>query len=289
MLMQSSGLTQWYPEHILISALSNGVCLMNEAIKPKLCDLIVFAGQSNMAGRGIVTPEHPEKAPCVPEGHGYEYRAISAPGILCNATEPFGVNENSEDGINDGSKKTGSMVCSFINAYYEQTGVPVMGISTSKGGSALAEWQPGTAYHRDLLQRIADAEEYLRTENIAVRHRYFAWCQGETDGDIGTSVEEYKRVFRTLTCSITALGFEKLLLIGIGRCNIPGSFDRYDEVIRWQHELAAELEEVLLVSDSFAGMRERGLMKDSFHYYQAGYNECGREAGMNAGRLAGRV
>jgi hypothetical protein len=34
-----------------------------------------------------------------------------------------------------------------------------------------------------------------------------------------------------------------------------------------------------VVSRSFETMKVRGLMKDAFHYYQAGYNETGRTAG----------
>ncbi len=37
-----------------------------------------------------------------------------------------------------------------------------------------------------------------------------------------------------------------------------------------------------MVSRCFPTMRDHGLMKDEFHCFQAGYNEAGREAGMNA-------
>ena len=59
-------------------------------------DLIVFSGQSNMAGRGCVSEQWPQRAAIVTEGAGYEYRAISAPDILSEVIEPFGVNENKE-------------------------------------------------------------------------------------------------------------------------------------------------------------------------------------------------
>ena len=39
---------------------------------------------------------------------------------------------------------------------------------------------------------------------------------------------------------------------------------------------------MVLVSDGFYGMRTRGLMKDSYHYYQQAYNEVGTEAGTAA-------
>ena len=39
----------------------------------KTIDLFLFMGQSNMAGRGIVTKEHGEGVPCLIQGAGYEY------------------------------------------------------------------------------------------------------------------------------------------------------------------------------------------------------------------------
>ena len=49
----------------------------------------------------------------------------------------------------------------------------------------------------------------------------------------------------------------------------------------YQTELCRDTENVVLVFTSFAGVADRGLMKDEFHYYQAGYNEVGEEAAMN--------
>ena len=85
-------------------------------------DLIVFAGQSNMAGRGDA-----EDAPeCLP-GAGYEYKAVSAPEDLIPIQEPFGLHEDRENGLSDrtedgGTKRSGSMVTALVNEYYRQTG-----------------------------------------------------------------------------------------------------------------------------------------------------------------------
>ena len=102
----------------------------------KTVDLFLFMGQSNMAGRGIVSEKWAQPAPQIMEGAGYEYRAISAPDKLYPLTEPFGRQENAEDGINDGNMKTGSLVTAFVNACYQKTGVPIVGVSASKGGSS---------------------------------------------------------------------------------------------------------------------------------------------------------
>lgn len=41
-------------------------------------------------------------------------------------------------------------------------------------------------------------------------------------------------------------------------------------------------EDLILVSTEFASFRALGLMKDSYHYYQEGYNRVGTHAGANA-------
>ena len=127
----------------------------------KTVDLFLFMGQSNMAGRGIVSEKWAQPAPQIMEGAGYEYRAISAPDKLYPLTEPFGRQENAEDGINDGNMKTGSLVTAFVNACYQKTGVPIVGVSASKGGSSILQWQPGTPYLSDTLRRLAKARRFL--------------------------------------------------------------------------------------------------------------------------------
>lgn len=92
----------------------------------EIYDLILFAGQSNMAGRGIVTDKWPQKAPVLVKGAGYEYRAITAPDRLCPIEEPFGADENNPDGIFEPGMKTGSMVTAFVNEYYKLTHVQVL-------------------------------------------------------------------------------------------------------------------------------------------------------------------
>ena len=82
-------------------------------------DFFAFMGQSNMAGRGIA-----EQAPAVPQGHGYEFRAISDPTTLHPITEPFGKDENLLSGIYEPGMKTGSLVSAFVNSCYQQTGLP---------------------------------------------------------------------------------------------------------------------------------------------------------------------
>ena len=132
----------------------------------EIYDLILFAGQSNMAGRGIVTDKWPQKAPVLVKGAGYEYRAITAPDRLCPIEEPFGADENNPDGIFEPGMKTGSMVTAFVNEYYKLTHIPVLAVSASKGGSSISEWQGNNDFLSDAIARYRKATEYAQKNHI---------------------------------------------------------------------------------------------------------------------------
>lgn len=118
----------------------------------KTVHLVLFMGQSNMAGRGEA-----EEAPGVSEEAGYEYRAVSDTECLYQIEEPFGAAENDKTGVYEPGMKTGSMVSAFVNAYYEAVKIPVVGVSCSKGGSSIAEWMQEVLIIRMLLEEQRDA------------------------------------------------------------------------------------------------------------------------------------
>lgn len=244
----------------------------------KEVDLFMFMGQSNMAGRGVRNAEHPEPPDEIAGGAGYEYRAVSAPGRLFPVCEPFGRNENRSGGIDDGDMKTGSMVTSFINAYYDAAGVPVAGVSASKGGSRICQWQPGGAYLTDAVERLKNAVSFLEGNGYIIRHKYMLWCQGESDGDVKTTQSDYCVMFENMLSKMLENGIEKCFMVRIGEYNGPENYN-YREIRNAQDKIARENENVIMVSTAFVTMKERGLMKDSFHYFQQAYNEVGAEAG----------
>lgn len=251
-------------------------------------DLFLFAGQSNMAGRGITSQQWRETAPEGIPGAGYEYRAVSDPERLSVVKEPFGVNENDPKGIYEPGMKTGSMVTAFINAYYLKTGMPVLAVSASKGGSSIEQWQGTEDYLTDAIRRFRKAEGYVEEKQLLIRHRYVAWCQGETDGDLGTDPAIYKERFENMFDQLKKEGIETCFLIAIGEYNGDKGFD-YSKIRQAQIELAKEIPEIELVCDDFHTMRARGLMKDDFHYYQKAYNEAGRTAGNKAGAFVNQL
>ena len=247
-------------------------------MKDKTIDLIMFMGQSNMAGRG-----DGRKAPAVEPGTAYEYRAVSAPDRLFPLSEPFGVLENDETGVYEPGMKTGSMVSAFVSACYRQTGVPIVGVSCAKGGSSVTEWLPGTAYYGDVSRRMRRCERWLLSEGYEIRHRLMVWCQGCTDGDHGMGQAEYREHTRSfLKAFMKDCGLETCFLIQIG--NHRDEPLLYVPMQQAQEELAAQEERIVLVSRQFKTFAARGLMKDEFHYLQEAYNLVGDEAGNNAGR-----
>ncbi len=241
-----------------------------------LVDLLIFMGQSNMAGRGDAAA-----APAVTPGMGFEYRAVTAPEQLFPLQEPFGFNENDPAGVNEPGMKTGSMVSAFVNACTKKSGVPIVAISCAKGGSSIAEWLPGTPYYQDALRRARRCRRWLGDNCFTVRHSAMVWCQGCTDGDLHTRKAVYKlETDRMLHEFLFEAGLETCFLIQIGNQRDDPAL--YVPIQQAQEELADVYDDIVLVSRKFKTFAAKGLMKDPFHYQQPAYNQVGREAGRKA-------
>ena len=234
-------------------------------------NLFLFIGQSNMAGRGDY-----RKAPKAISDNLYEFRAISDPTKLYPVAEPFGVNENLIGGIDDGVKKSGSLVTSFMNKLYSLTKTPIVGVSASKGGSTISEWQidSNSGYLKDAINRLAKAKEFIKDD---LNHTYALFLQGESDGDKGTSKDEYIRLFNNMYSHLRGAGVEALFLIEIGRLNIKGQEKRYDEI----RDAQRNLEGISIVSSLLINEP----MKDEFHFFQESYNKLGEDAAKNVAKL----
>ncbi|WP_099467262.1 sialate O-acetylesterase [Konateibacter massiliensis] len=240
----------------------------------KTIDLVLFMGQSNMAGRG-----NAQEAPAVPSGYGYEFRAVSDSSMLYDITEPFGVNENKINGIDEPHMKTGSLVSAFVNAYYEATSIPIVGVSASKGGSSINEWQPGGNYLTDAIERLNAAKEFLLQNNYQIRKTFMVWCQGETDGDNAMPEAEYKTKLKAMLDTMLQTHVEICFLIRIG--NHRDDSQKYVPIQNAQTDFCNSYKKAVLVSTKFDTMAALHMMKDPFHYKQDAYNTVGQEAGEN--------
>ena len=243
-------------------------------------DLILFAGQSNMAGRGCAA-----EATACPEEAGWAYRAVSAPDALYPIGEPFGRDENVPGAIDDGEKKTGSMVSAFAAAYHRLSGRQVVCVSASQGGTSSQEWADGLA--ADAAARLARAQGYLRAIARPVQRTFVLWCQGETDGDHAVTAAQYRGRFERIWARLRQAGAERCGLIEIGHFNrrvfpqglygLTGEqLDAQYAVIRAaQRQIVREVDGVFLAG-SFEGHEAE--MKDEFHYRQSAYNAVGAAA-----------
>jgi hypothetical protein len=251
--------------------------LSNQEKQNNIVDLVIFMGQSNMAGRGNAS-----ECPNIPKGVGYEFRAISDPTKLYDIAEPFGVNENNPEGIYEPGMKTGSLVSSFILSYYQATQTPIVSVSASKGGSSINQWQPGGNFLEDTIARLNKTRSYLLANSYAIRKTFMVWCQGETDGDNNMSETEYKPKLKSMIDTMFHHGIEVCFIIRIG--NHRDNPSQYDTIKRAQANFCNENEKVYLISTKFDQMAQLDLMKDPFHYYQPAYNMVGTEAGSNAAK-----
>lgn len=238
-----------------------------------IVDLVIFMGQSNMAGRGVAA-----EAPIVATNNGYEFRAISDPTKLYDIIEPFGENENNDLGITEPGMKTGSLVSAFAQAYYNVTKVPIVGVSAAKGDSSINEWQSGTRFLEDAINRFAKAKVFLTDNGYTIRRQFMVWCQGEADGK-NMPVDQYKNKLQKMMEIMTSKGVEECFLIQIGHNrDFPG---QYDAIQKAQVDFCMAQEKAILVSTKFAQMDPDKMMKDFVHYTQTGYNIVGTEAGLN--------
>ena len=245
----------------------------------KIVDLFLFIGQSNMAGRGATSTVWPSSAPTLYPCAGLEYRAISSPTRLYPIAEPFGLNENKTGGINDGSSKTGSMVTAFVNTYFTKTGMQVVGVSASEGGTNIGQWASGSDRLNDAIQRLSNAVSFLTGKGYTIRHKYMLWCQGESDTRAGITPEQHKTYFDGIQSALLSAGIEKCFMVRIGEYN--GTEYDYTPIINIQTQIAQTDPDVVMATTILASFKDRGMMKDEWHYYQAAYNEMGWYAGAN--------
>lgn len=77
------------------------------------------------------------------------------------------------------------------------------------------------------------------------------------------------------------LGIDQCFVVNIGQYN--GEEHDYTKIHQTIDEAVKSEPYATMVSDAYWGLREKNMMKDSYHYVQAGYNLVGKDAGSNVG------
>ena len=252
-------------------------------------DVVLFIGQSNMAGRG-----NSAQASKVEAGHAYEFRAVSDPTKLYPLQEPFGAAENNAaSGVSE-NKKTGSLVSAFCESYYSVTGAPLVAVSCAKGGEAIDFFDVGGTPYADACARVLAAQNFLKAgyeageERYVLGDTYVVWLQGESDGDRGTTADSYVQALDRIVHGFRAdVGCKQFFVIPIGGYNgADGKRKAQYNAIRDAQILYCDESAVAtVVSRRLFDLYSYGYMKDEFHYTQEGYNIVGADAGANMGRF----
>ena len=258
--------------------------------QPKLteADVFIFMGQSNMAGRG----EAADSIECG-EGHGYEFRAVTgsnASGWLYPVEEPFGNTENNEalsDGVGNDGNKSGDSVAAFCEAYYTETGVPVVAVSASVGGSSIYHWSPTSSsydYFNEAARRLTACVDYLVASNVNVRHVNMVWCQGCSDaGQVASGKMNYVNSLKKIVTAMQSLNGR-----GIERCFIMTLSEYSGGAVSQNKAALADIQINLCNTDDnfvLASIKFRGVpaeLRDDPHFHQGVYNVAGWDAGKNA-------
>lgn len=272
---------------VLILVLSLCACNPTEEKKDTDCvDVFIFMGQSNMAGRGI---QYEESIPCA-EGHGYEYRAVSGndtDGWLYPVKEPFGKtegNEQMEDVGGSGDKKSGSMVSSFCENYYETCGVPIVAISASVGGTSIQLWGEGTTFFKESRRRLDSCLDYLQSVGTRVRHINMVWCQGETDGQLIPQGFDYaaalKDMFTAFRGTKEGRIVENCFIVTPSEYSSGKINENKVAISNIQINMCETENNFVLASVKFRNVPLE--LRDDPHFYQGVYNVVGWDAGARA-------
>ena len=236
-------------------------------------DLVIFAGQSNMSGRG----GNAKAAPGVAADTGYEFRIGTCPTGLYPVTEPFGIYSNGYL-CDPPALRSGSLVSAFMNSYYRGCGVPAMGFSAARGGSSIGYWQSAPV-QAELVSKYDTICAWCSANHVFIRRKYVVWLQGETDGVANISKEAYRAGLVNVFSSLFAKGLEQVFIIPIGQyVGLPGT---YDKVRAADMELCASDARFTLGSDAL-GQLPPTYIPDGCHYNQSALNMAGSQCGSVA-------
>lgn len=241
-------------------------------------DVFLIAGQSNARGKGEAAD-----APAVPDGVAYEWTGEG----LAHLEDPIGDDHSPGDPF-------GSAWPAFATTYHESTGRESTYVPAAVGGTALLAAVDGPASNhwdvtaespllRRAVQRTWDCLSHLRaTGDSDPVFRGVLWSQGEKDAqaiDDGTvGAPDYRSGLRELVRAFRREFDRPDLPVFVFQTGHAASGDTpgFEAVRGGQADLAAGDDAVHLVFDGTATFPDRGLMRDEFHYTQAGYNEMGR-------------
>lgn len=235
-------------------------------------DIIVFAGQSNMTNVGRAT-----QAPKVTSGTAYE--AIPKKSKISPLTEPFGVGQFKTNAKK--STQGATLASAFANAYYKQTGTPILAMNTAKGGTSIGEWSD--SYYKNIVKDVKSMEKLLKKKGLKKGHVYVVFYQGENDAMNSIVSYNYRSHMELFMKNLQAnCDVARCFVIRIS--NDIRNTDSYDTIAAVQTKLCMEDSRFVMVSTIGSGFTSSYYQSDGIHLNQKGLNKVGTQAGKMAGK-----
>lgn len=258
-------------------------------------DVIVFAGQSNMTGNGDAA-----SAPRLTDGAGYAYHPVTQKKSLTPLEEPFGRGED-DSYFQNADYARGSMVTAFVNSYYRQTKTPVIAVPAASVGTGSVSWVENR--YRGVIQRTNAAVKLAKKQGLTVRHIFIVWMQGENDAFAQMSGEMHRRNLSSFYEKVSKkTDANAFMIISIPSyyngsvqrfpslaMEVDKGFDigkQYRVIQNAQRQLCKKKQDFYLISTKASSLGPSYLRSDGIHLTQGALNIVGKDAGMNAGKIA---
>ncbi|MCR5417724.1 MAG: Ig-like domain-containing protein [Lachnospiraceae bacterium] len=265
-----------------VSMTVNGVKTVYDVVIGDSVDIIVFAGQSNMAGAG----GDYIAAPIPTKGTAYEYNLAQGDDRkLLPMQEPFGNGVNRARMVNGKYMSGNGTLCSsFAKAYYKYTKVPIVGIPAAWGGTTTKHWLK-EGMLTQTCKRLKNAKKYLKKNGIKVRHIYVLWYQGESDAMYKVSGDTYIKNMKKIWKKLKKQGAEKMFVIKIAdQLGVPGESNTIKSA---QKKLCKKNKDFILATNAASNMSNKlNYYADVVHLNQKALNKVGEKAGNTAGKYA---
>lgn len=207
--------------------------------------IFVLAGQSNMAGRGLVEPQD-----TIPDGR---ILTLNKNDQIVVAKEPLHYYEPTRTGLDCGLSFARKLIKSL------PADVSILLVPLAVGGSSIQQWLADSVYRE--VKLLSNAKHKIAIAKKAGTMKGILWHQGETNA-MRNDIEQYSAHLKTLARVFREIGDEPTLPFMVAEL---GSFSTYPEAFKNLNVQLANYTE----TDKFSGLINTGDLQhkgDSLHF-----------------------
>ncbi len=229
--------------------------IMNKVPKKENVWVFIMAGQSNMAGRGIVEPEDtiPDK----------RILAINKYGEVIVAKEPLHWYEPERTGLDCGVSFGKSLIKKMADS------ISILIVPTAVGGSSISQWLNDSLYRN--VKLFSNFSAQLEIAQQTGTFKGILWHQGESDAN-ENDIRFYKQRLGQLFSKFRATIGNTALPVILGEL---GSFSEnpvtFSLINKAMHEYATEDKNCSVISTK--DLKDKG---DHLHFNSKGQRTMGK-------------